>query len=261
MTFKEKINLKDNEKKYLKTLKKDLKILYKKEKLNAKIEKNNIHKMEDLSSDDKLKECKKIDDNLKNIKLDNKFQIKEQKNKVLQAEPTKIGYYIKKHKIIFSILLLFILLSTIVGKMFYENSKPNYQNDFFSFKYNQEKLFIDDYTSIANMWVVSTGGGIYEPSIILIGYTHYGADLTVDQPLKNLQDEFGGERTDEVIELTENFASDDYILTLDNLSYKILSKSYKEDSEILTVMYINAGNLTEEEQAYLYQVYKTIKLN
>lgn len=260
MKFLYKIKLKKQEKKYLKILKKDLKKTYKKEKINCKLEKNKIKNNKDLSSNEKIQELKKIDINLKNIKLDNKFQIEQQKNRLLESEPTKMGYFIKKHKFITFIICLFVIIFTTIGFINYKNSKPNYSNEYFSFKYNKDVIFIDDYTSIANMWVISTGGGIYEPTLILIGYTNYGTNLNVYQPLKNLQDEFGGEKSKVIKKVTDNFASEEYLLTLDNLSYKILSKSYKKDSKILTIMYINAGDLTKQQQTYLYQVYDTIKL-
>lgn len=100
--------------------------------------------------------------------------------------------------------------------------------------------------------------------ISIIGYDRYtenGSDLDVNQPLLNLQDKFGGEKSDEEKYNTDTYATDDYMLTLDNLKYKVLSKSYKENNKILTVIFVNAGDLTDKEQKYLYQVYDTTKFN
>lgn len=247
------------QKKYFKTLKKDIKKKYKIEKIETKKEIKKLKK--DNSSLDNKEHIKKLKENLYNIKQDNKFLLEEQKNRIIELEPTKLGKVIKTHKKIFSFLLILLFIILFISLSIYEFSKPNYKNDYFSFHFNKDNVYIDDYSDVSNMWIVSTGGGIYSPSLVMIGYTENGSDLDVNQPLLNLQDKFGGEKSDEEKSNTDTYATDDYMLTLDNLKYKVLSKSYKENNKILTVIFINAGDLTDKEQKYLYQVYDTTKFN
>lgn len=254
MSLQNKIKIKKQEQQNLKKLKIELKRNLKTTKEEYKKEKSYNYNSENLETLDNLKK------EIKKKRQENKKLIKEQKMKILELEPIRLTYLIKKHKCITFMFSCLLLISMIIGIIFFQESKHNFENEYFSFKYNKEEIFINDYTSIADMWIVSTGGGVYEPTLIMIGYTEYGNNISVEKPLKNLQDKFGGEKTEEKTKITENFASDDYLLYLDKLQYKVLSKSYKKDNKILTIMYINAGNLTEEQQADLYQVYDSIKL-
>lgn len=259
MKLIEKFQKQKIQKKYFKILKKDLRKNYKKEKLETKKEIKELKK--DNSNLENKKQIKKLKNDLYNLKQDNKFLMEEQKNRVIELEPTKLGKVIKRHKKFISIFLLCLIIILSFSFGIYESIRPNYKNDYFSFHYNKSSIYINDYSKVSNMWVVSTGGGIYSPSLIMIGYTTNGANLEVNQPLLNLQEKIGGEKEDEKKSTTSTFASDDYILKLDNLSYKILSKSYKKNNKILTIIFVNAGELNNKEQKELYQVYKTIQLN
>lgn len=200
-----------------------------------------------LSEADKNKELKELKSELKKLKGQYKKEKKELKKPV--------SFYI----LFFACICL--LFGIIGSEIYLLKHNRNYENDYFAFRYNENRIFIDDYTEIANMWLVSTGGGLYAPSSILIGYTNDAKELEVEYALYAMQDRLGGEKTEEESEIKAYSAYDNYILTLDNnLTYRILSKSIKKDDKILTVMFVNAGDLSEEEQTYLYQVYDTIKL-
>ena len=161
--------------------------------------------------------------------------------------------------------MLFICIGLIFGilgsEIYFLKNRMNYNNDYFSFQYNENNIFINDYTEIANMWLISTGGGLYAPSSILIGYTQDAKDIDVEYALYAMQERLGGEKSEEQSEIKAFSAYDNYTLTLDNkLTYRILSKSIKKNDKILTIMFVNAGDLSKQEQADLYQVYNTITL-
>lgn len=201
-----------------------------------------------LSDEERKDELKALKEDLNNVK-------KEYKNKKKELQKP-ISFYI----------MLFVVIALICGifgsEIYLMKNHRNYENDYFAFSYNKERIFITDYTEIANMWLVTTGGGLYAPSSILIGYTQDAEDLEVEYALYAMQERLGGTKSEEESEIKASSAYDNYILTLDNgTNYRILSKSIKKKDKILTVLFVNAGDLLEEEQAYLYQVYDTIKLN
>ena len=88
------------QKKYFKNLKKDIKKNYKIAKKETKKEIKKLKK--DNSNLDNKEQIKKLKENLYNIKQDNKFLLEEQKNRIIELEPTKLGKVIKTHKKIFS---------------------------------------------------------------------------------------------------------------------------------------------------------------
>ncbi len=213
-----------------------------------------------------IEETKQIKTSYKN---DIKF-IKENKNedfkKKLKDRKEEYKTKMKELKKPVSFYVLFFICIVIIfgilgSEIYLLKHHRNYENDYFAFRYNEERVFIDDYTEIANMWLISVGGGLYAPSSILIGYTENAKDIEVEYALYAMQERLGGEKSEEESQIKAFSAYDNYVLTLDNnLSYRILSKSIKKDDKILTIMFVNAGDLSEEEQTYLYQVYDTIKL-
>ena len=205
--------------------KKKIKLLYKEKKKNAKDKKES-----------------------KTIKKERKKELKNLERPICMK--------------IFILILFFTLIAVLCFEIYYVKHRKNFDNGYFSFRYNQDVIFIDDYTDISNMWVVTTGGGVYAPSLVLIGYIDSGAEMDVKIPLDLMQEEFGGTKSEEETTVTDSFAEDNYILTFeDGNTYKILSKSFKKEDKLLSIMFVNAGDLSEKEQAYLYQVYETISLN
>lgn len=233
-------------KKYIEDTKK-LKEDYKKDITSIK-ETIKIEKAENFFvEENKIESIDELKNNLRKRKKEYRIQ------KKLIQKP--ISFYV-----LFFICI--ILIFGIIGvEIYLAKYRMNYENDYFAFRYNEDKIFIDDYTEIANMWLISTGGGLYAPSSILIGYNKDAKEIDVEYALYAMQEKLGGEKLEEEVEIKASFAYDNYILTLDNnLTYRILSKGIKKNNKILTVMFVNAGDLSEEEQAYLYQVYDTIKL-
>lgn len=230
-----------------------------------------------------IEETKKLKENYKDNILKIKETIKEKESQNFFVEEEKIETVeelkkkmkrIKKQyrferrqlkKPASFYIMLFICIGLIFGilgsEIYFLKNRMNYNNDYFSFQYNENNIFINDYTEIANMWLISTGGGLYAPSSILIGYTQDAKDIDVEYALYAMQERLGGEKSEEQSEIKAFSAYDNYTLTLDNkLTYRILSKSIKKNDKILTIMFVNAGDLSKQEQADLYQVYNTITL-
>lgn len=263
MNIETKNNIK-NEKEKLKKIKQELKKSYKIELKKNKEKIKDIKQIKDLSVEDKKVKIKQTKENLKKIKKENKETIRKQNEIYASCYPNKITqkiYTNYKLNIFISIIVSLVIAFVILGLFAYKkNNDPNYYNGYFSFRYNNEILHIEDFTGTANMWIVSTGGGVESPTFILIGHTSDGKDINVEQPLKNMQNLLSGEISNLDEKTKDDFAYSNYYLTIDDLKYKISSKSYKKDNSILTIMYVNAGNEKEEYQDYLHQVYRTIKL-
>lgn len=252
------------EKNKLKDLKKDLKKSFNTSKKDIKKEIKDIKNDSCLTKEDKNKKIKECNNKLQKIKRNNINILNEQYNNYASCYTNKVSQIIYSHyklscfiAIIMSIILGFIILSIFSYQKY---NKHNYYNRYFSFRYNQENLKIEEITEGVNMWIVSTGGGIQSPSFILIGYTPNGSNIDVEQPLKNMENLLTGDKIDLEEKTKEDFAYRNYYLIIDDLKYKISSKSFKNDSSILTIMYVNAGNEKDEYQDYLQQVYRTIKL-
>lgn len=219
--------------------------------------KNNIDSIKDTIKeikDDVLFNKEEKQEKLKELKIDLENLKKEYKDKKKELKKP-VSFYVM-------FFIVIALIAGIIGSEIYLiKHHRNYENEYFAFRYNQERIFIDDYTEIANMWLITTGGGLYAPSSILIGYTSDAKDIEVEYALYAMQERLGGTKSDEESEIKASYAYDNYVLTLDNnTSYRILSKSIKKDDKILTILFSNAGDLSDEEQAYLYQIYDTIKL-
>lgn len=205
---------------------------------------NDYKNNNDFSKQEKKMYINEIKQDIKNSKKDKKIELK------------KLEKPIMLKSIILTVLVLLLFLFCF--EIYYVRNYKNYNNDYFAFRYNKDMVFINDYTEIANMWVVSTGGGIYAPTMILIGYIDDCKDMAIEEPLYKMQEILGGMKSEESVSLHKDSIHNDYILTINNLKYRILSKNIKKNNHMLTVMYVNAGDLNDKEQAYLYQVYDTI---
>ena len=245
------------EKQDLKKLKKYCKnrLIQEKKFLNEEIKKTKNN--EYLTQTEKEDYIKNLKSNYKIIKYDNQFLIEDKKEKILQTN-FKLIYFLKKQKFLTFVISLIILFMSLTFAIYIDENKPNYNNEKFSFKYNEQYVFIDEYLN-KNLWVVSTGGGLYDSTNLMIAYSE-NEETNVEWPLLNFQKMLDGEISNEIKEIKKNKAIYEYILTINDLQYRVISKSIKKDDKILAIIYINSGVLSDEYQAYLYQVYDSIKL-
>ena len=172
--------------------------------------------------------------------------------------------YTKKQFQIISFSILIITIGLCTGILFHsrqETNKNNYVTENFSFYYDKNLLTLTDYMKSAKMMMITTGGGIYAPTGILVGYTEEGKDLDVSQPLMNMKASFSGTVKDESLDISKkNEAYLSYTITENKTTYTITSKALKKDNVILSVVYINAGDLKENEAKAFDRTYKSFRL-
>lgn len=230
-----------------------------KTKKDLKQEKKAFNK--ELKTNSKTKDEKK--EAVKAFKNEQKLKLREARQKVADCEPLKISKFTRLHPYLSVFIILAVFLIICIGMVIYANNRPNYENNYFSLRYDKSMFEIDEYNE--NTWVISSGGGIMDTSMMLIFYTE-DTDFDLSTPIENMKNVFDGEVSEETtLTSKDDFLEESFILEIDEdddtLYYQAMCKGYKTDNGSLFVFYLSSStysDITYYKPEYL-KAYKSIK--
>lgn len=208
----------------------------------------------------KLKEYRNDKEILKTEKQNFNFLIWDKNEQILDTYNNKFLKYILRNKPLIILYILLFILMFLFGYYLNIIHQPNIQTEYYEFRMDKEILYVDNYLKDANTLIISTGGGAYSPTCIMISHSLNCEDLKVEDVLENFAYSFTIEPEKMEKTIKKDFAEYKYVLNINEYPYKIMSKSIKYEDKIVCIFYINSGTENKENQQSLYEVYDTFDI-